>query len=236
MKKSQSPLAYPLPVSVDENAVLTELLRLNDACWTYQNRYSLTPQDFWDGIALYSVSGRPDDLRVSDTSVQRTPTARVCPYITEDLLPRFRAPWLRVVFYRLRAGATLARHRDTGENRLTCGIIRIHVPVITNPRVVMYLDGESYYFPTGTAWYFDATAYHSVENRGDEDRIHLVADFRVTPELNAMLQPLTWNDRKRLLKVAGIHYMKMAKTTLRFIRTPEGRQRMRARAGLLLGK
>jgi hypothetical protein len=166
--------------------------------------------------------------------VHRTAAGERCTYITEELLPQFRAPWLRVVFYRLKPGTNIGRHRDIGENRLTNGIIRIHVPLITNPGVLMFVADQPYHFPVGTAWYFDATNYHRVENNGTEDRIHLVIDFKMSPGLAKILKPLTFDDRLRLTHIAWLHLISLPKNFVKFARTPEGRERIKARARILL--
>jgi hypothetical protein len=138
------------------------------------------------------------------------------------------------VFYRLKGGTKIGRHRDLSENRMIPGVVRIHIPVITNDRIVMYVDDKPYRFDPGTAWYFDATAFHSVENNSDQDRIHLVADFKLSAELNRVLKPLTLNDRLRLALIFLLHVRGLFKAFFRFITTVEGRNRIRVRARRVL--
>ena len=233
----ENTLVYPLDkIHVDIVRLLEDLRRMEEGFWIFQNRYK-KDIDNWDGVALYSVNGDVHDLRCADHfPVHRTAAGERCSYIEQELLPQFRAPWLRVVFYRLKPGTKIGRHRDIGENRITNGIIRIHVPVITNPGVLMFVADEPYHFPVGTAWYFDATSFHRVENNGTEDRIHLVIDFKMTPELNTILKPLTFSDRMRLSHIAWLHLISYPKNLVRFARTAEGRQRIMARARIVLGR
>jgi hypothetical protein len=233
-------LAYPLAgIHIDPDRMLADLKRMEEALWTPQGeRYpGRVPIKNWDGIALYSVSGDPHDLRTADRlPVPRTPAGDTCSYICNELLPQFGAPCLRVVFYRLRAGAKIGRHRDVGENRYTSKAVRIHIPVITNDDVVMYVNDERYQFRLGEAWYFDASVYHSVENNSPYDRIHLVADLKVCRALDRFLKPLTMEDRLRFARHHLMTYKAVTKSFLRFIRTPEGRARIRARAELIVGR
>jgi hypothetical protein len=207
-----------------------DLRQMEEHFWIPQNRYK-DDITHWDGIAVYSISGDARDLRCADRlPVRKSAAGEKCSYICNELLPQFGAPWLRVVFYRLRAGTQIGQHRDLAENRVTPGIIRIHVPVVTNDKVIMYVDDEPYYFPLGTAWYFDATAYHRVENNGDGDRIHLVFDLKLSPTFEKMLKPLTISDRFRFSYIAVLHYLGVARTFLDFVQTRDGRARIRARA------
>ena len=230
-------LVYPLGrLRVDPVRLEQDLHKMETDYWIHQDRYNPGIKH-WDGIALYSMNGDTQDLRVADRlPVHRTAAGEKCAYICDELLPQFRAPWLRVVFYRLRPGTKIGRHRDVGENRMINGIIRVHIPVVTNPGVVMYVADKPYHFPVGSAWYFDATAYHRVENNGTEDRIHLVIDLKLTPELRELLKPLTPNDRLRLSYIYLHHLLDIGKKFYKFVWTPEGRARIRTRARTVFGR
>lgn len=230
-------LVYPVPtIKIDPARLLADLSSMEEQVWTHQNRYQ-PDIEHWDGISLYSVGGDMRDLRCADRlPVYKTPAGERCPYICNELLPQFRAPWFRVVYYRLKAGTKIGEHRDLGENRSTAGLVRIHIPVVTNDKVIMYVGGQPYHFPVGTAWYFDATARHRVENNGNDDRIHLVVDLKVCPGLETILKPLTTADRLRLRYLGALFYVKLGETFLRFIWTSEGRARIRARAAQVLGR
>jgi hypothetical protein len=229
-------VAYPLPsIEIDSKRVQEELRALDEELWTLQNRYKAVER--WKGISLFSVGGEATDLRVADRlPVYKTVAGEKCPYICNEVLPRFGAPWLRVVFYRLEAKTQIAPHRDLGHNRILNGPVRIHIPVITNPQVLMYLDGRPYHFSTGTAWYFDATARHSVENNSDQDRIHLVVDLKPCEATHRLLKPLTAGNRVRFSCFVMLHYLKLIQAFVTFMPTREGRARILARMAVVLGK
>ena len=76
---------------------------------------------------------------------------------------------------RLRAGTVIPRHRDRGP--LTAKTHRIHVPVITNAQCIFKVGDESMNLKAGEIWVIDnVNRYHSVENIGNTDRIHLIID------------------------------------------------------------
>jgi hypothetical protein len=54
---------------------------------------------------------------------------------------------------------------------------RIHVPIITNHKSIMYSNKASIHFPIGTIYEFNNTVMHHVENLGDTIRAHLVLDL-----------------------------------------------------------
>lgn len=83
----------------------------------------------------------------------------------------------QVLINRLEAGAVLETHRD--------GIPfdpapeRWHLPVVTNGKVV-YREEGSDPFVMAAGWWHGPIRYwlpHSMENLGDEARVHLIVDL-----------------------------------------------------------
>jgi aspartyl/asparaginyl beta-hydroxylase len=228
-----STIAYPISgIKVDPDQLLADLNRMDDSLWTVQYDNA----EKWTGIALYSLDGDAQNLRTTPRlPVYKTPAGEKCSYITNELLPQFGSEWLRVVFYRLAAGARVAEHRDMGTNRRILGITRFHIPIVTNDNVLMYLGGKPYHFEIGTVWYFDASARHAVENNSAHDRIHLVIDVRTSQATEALLKPDTFKDRLRLTSLNTIHRLGLGPTvcavekSLRYMGRREGRARIRAR-------
>jgi hypothetical protein len=205
---------------------------MDEEWWTVQ--YDNATQ--WEGIALYSTDGDPCNLTVaSRPPVRKTAAGERCSYIVGDLLPQFRANWFRVVFYRLRAGTQIAEHRDLGTNRRILGITRIHVPVVTDDDVLMFVGGKRHHFALGTVWYFDASARHSVHNRSSRDRVHLVIDFETCGALDALLKPDTVRDRVRNSALGVIHKWRLGpmfcalEKSVRYMGSGGGRARIYAR-------
>lgn len=137
-------LAYPLPgILIDSAQIREEYERaLASMAWSDQNRYR---NKGWKGVALYAQSGRTNDLRVNYSLPPAiTPVGEICPYICNQVLPQFKAPWFRAGFYKLEAGATIGAHRDLVHHAFSRTMVRIHIPVITDPRVVMYVAHQPY--------------------------------------------------------------------------------------------
>ena len=75
----------------------------------------------------------------------------------------------------LKAGTVIPRHRDRGP--ITAKTHRIHVPVITNKECIFSVGDESKNLNAGQIWVIDnVNRYHSVENKGKNNRVHLIID------------------------------------------------------------
>lgn len=71
-------------------------------------------------------------------------------------------------------------------------IVRWHVPIVTDPRIVMHnwdLDGREtrHHLAAWTAWYIDARKPHAVTNPTDVNRVHLVIDAVADPAARAAI-------------------------------------------------
>ena len=58
--------------------------------------------------------------------------------------------------------------------------IRIHIPVITDPKVLFTCGDETVHMAPGECWIFDSFRFHRVENGWTERRVHLVLDTVMT--------------------------------------------------------
>lgn len=119
---------------------------------------------------IYPDPNSPDDF--ADTKI----LAR-CEYVRE-ILETIQCEKEAVRFMLLGAGARIKEHKDYFMG-FEDGVIRLHIPVITNKQVEFYLNGERIEMQTGELWYLDFSQKHRVENNGATDRIHLVLDCKV---------------------------------------------------------
>lgn len=88
-------------------------------------------------------------------------------------------------------GGALARHSDVTDRAAGTKdgqIARFHVPIVTDPRIVMQgwtLEGEllERHLEPWHTYYLDARKPHAVVNPTGVDRVHLVVDVVVDPEV-----------------------------------------------------
>ena len=82
---------------------------------------------------------------------------------------------IRAMAAKLLAGGRILPHRDTHPS-FGAGH-RIHVPIITNPRVRFMIDGRPFQLEVGQAYEINNQKVHSVMNKGDVDRINFIFDY-----------------------------------------------------------
>jgi aspartyl/asparaginyl beta-hydroxylase (cupin superfamily) len=54
---------------------------------------------------------------------------------------------------------------------------RIHIPLITNPKVIFEVFGEKKYLQVGSWYEINNIIPHSVINESEYDRVHLIIDL-----------------------------------------------------------
>ena len=82
---------------------------------------------------------------------------------------------VRLILAKLLPGGQIPKHTDAGYSLLNCH--RIHLPITTNEDVVFHVGGEEIHMQVGELWEINNGTVHGVENRGAEDRIHLILDW-----------------------------------------------------------
>jgi hypothetical protein len=83
--------------------------------------------------------------------------------------------FIRANLVRLAADGAIDEHRD-GNFSLTHAH-RVHVPIITNDRVLFNVGQETLCLPEGEIYEINNRRLHSVHNGGDAARIHLILDY-----------------------------------------------------------
>jgi len=82
---------------------------------------------------------------------------------------------VRMILAKLLKDGSIPKHTDSGYSLLNCH--RVHIPIISNDDVVFSVGGEEINMRVGEFWEINNGVTHGVENRGTEDRIHLIVDW-----------------------------------------------------------
>jgi hypothetical protein len=151
---------------------------------------SITPKDWLKykerkksgGVASYNTDTIPlmyDALHRLNSHQIHEAYARFGKYVEEITIAVTEKLGLVVVqqamLTRLKADAVIPRHKDKGP--LTAKTHRIHVPVVTNKDCIFKIEDETKNMQPGEIWLIDnVNRYHSVENKGITDRVHLIVD------------------------------------------------------------
>ena len=170
------PSARRLPFTFDPAALKSDLGKIAAGEWVPH----FNPQYYegeWSGVALRSTGGHTAQLYADPSkkeSYADTPALAKCRHIREAL-GAFECTLETVRLLKLAPGSRIREHTDfdLGER---FGVVRVHVPVLTNPLVEFSLGGESVLMREGESWYLDLSLPHRVDNRGTTDRVHLVVD------------------------------------------------------------
>ena len=93
---------------------------------------------------------------------------------------------VRAVVAKLGPGGRIMPHTDSHPS-FHAGH-RVHVPLVTNPRVRFTLAGRPHALSEGRAYEINNQKPHSVMNNGSDSRIHFIFDY-VPPPASAMRGP-----------------------------------------------
>jgi hypothetical protein len=146
----------------------------------------------WEAISLRGYSSDPENIlkpgvlktNDSDDTLQDT-TLRNIPEMKaiNEILEKLPAEFERIRIMRLKAGTKISKHTDKVDKSIGFDdgqIVRIHVPLKTDPKVIFSLyegkEKKDFFFEKGNYYYADVTKAHEVHNTWNQDRLHLVVD------------------------------------------------------------
>lgn len=178
---------FRLPFTFDRTGLQSELAAVPPEVWTPHFQPSYFEGD-WSGVALRSVGGNVTRLfphRKAGGVYVDTPLLARCPSI-QRVLETFECDKEAVRLLKLSPKTRILEHCDEKLNRER-GVVRIHVPILTNPYVDFFLNGERISMQEGESWYLDLALPHRLENRGESDRVHLVIDCCTNAWIDALL-------------------------------------------------
>jgi hypothetical protein len=179
-----------LPFRFDPALLARDLATLSSAAWV-RHYVKANYDGDWSVIALRGPAGERHPLRMiySDPACkvfEDTPLLNACPYFRE-VIATFRTPLRTVRLMRLTAGSVIKEHHDV-DLSFEDGMVRLHIPIVTNPDVDFQLDGTRVVLEAGSCWYLRLSEPHSVANRGTEDRVHLVVDMFVNDWVDGVFE------------------------------------------------
>lgn len=156
-----------LPIQFDAAAIEKEMRALPPEAWDPH------PTGFVGNEAVKLVS--PDGLLTDSPDGPMGPTIYLeqCEYVRQ-LMGTLGAVWGRSRFMGLAPGREVPSHVDIHYYWRTH--LRIHIPVVTNPGVLFTCGTETVHMAAGECWLFDSFRIHEVQNKGDQQRVHLVID------------------------------------------------------------
>ncbi|MFY0601939.1 MAG: aspartyl/asparaginyl beta-hydroxylase domain-containing protein [Cyclobacteriaceae bacterium] len=180
-------IAHRLSFHFDQNKLLKEL-KLAKQEWTLHfNTHYFGGE--WSGIVLRAHNTSIEGIATGQgdaSSYQDTPTLKKLHYI-QEILDYFQCPITSVRLLKLTPGSVIKEHTDP-DLVFWEGLVRLHIPIITNDQVRFIVDGEDLMMLPGECWFAEFCQPHSVENKGETDRIHLVIDLETNDWLKALFE------------------------------------------------
>lgn len=179
-----------LPLRFDPDRLARDLDGLSSAEWTRHYVRQNYDGD-WSVIALRSPAGETHPVRMINAdrnarSFVDTPLLRSCESFRQ-VLDSFDCPLRSARLMRLAPGSVIKEHTDL-DLSFEDGMVRMHIPVTTNPSVEFQLNHSRVVLDAGSVWYLRLSDPHSVANRGSTDRVHLVVDALVNGWLEALFE------------------------------------------------
>jgi uncharacterized protein (TIGR03032 family) len=173
-----------LPLRFDAARLAAEVAAVPEAAWRPH------PQGFAGNSALplVAAAGDPGDDRTRG-AMSPTPHLALLPYLGQAL-GELRSPIGRTRLMRLDGNAEASAHADV--NYYWAERLRVHVPVVTTPRVEFRCGERVVTMGPGEVWVFDTWRVHEVQNPEPTRRIHLVADTVGSPELWRLVEEGAW--------------------------------------------
>ena len=165
---------------VDMEALAAAVLAQDEAAWNEnvqrQTDYEVHEQTRSIVLLFAEVSDWPA-MEVSKQPGWDRLAATAVP-LMHEIIRKFYPPGgtiIRAMAAKLLAGGRILPHRDSHPS-FAAGH-RIHVPIITNPRVRFMIDGRPFQFEVGQAYEINNQKVHSVMNKGDMERINFIFDY-----------------------------------------------------------
>jgi hypothetical protein len=182
------------PLKLDLQRMRDELASLEGGKWL--SHYDTNLADGWTTIPLSTHDGSADNAdsqRVGKWgNYKTTKYLDQLPYF-KSVLEAFNCPFGRVRIMKLMPGSIIRTHRDTYEevSDYAFGQVRLHIPIVTNDKVVFTVDGKNIQMKAGRLYYVNFSKKHYVRNDGTEARTHLVLDLKVNESLAKVFPPVT---------------------------------------------
>jgi hypothetical protein len=179
-----------LPLTFDAVRMADEVATMPAEAWishfvaqNYEGDWSVLPLRCKAGATHPVMMAYADPTA---TQFEGTPWLGAAPCLS-DVLASFHCRLQTARLMRLGAGSIVKPHHDN-DLSIPNGIVRLHIPVLTNSDVDFRLNGERVVMERGSCWFLRLSDVHSIVNAGSLDRIHLVIDCEVNGWLLNLLR------------------------------------------------
>ena len=162
----------------DVSKIADHLSKYSDEWFVNNSRQNMSPVHketnsvfVYDHEAVWSV-GEKYNLMVNHSQAEMI---SLLSNIVETLELIHNGKVGKCLFIKLPAHKNVGKHTDKLDY---LGVVRRHhIPIVTNENVLFFVNDEVKNMQVGECWEINNSHFHSVENNGDTERIHLLIDI-----------------------------------------------------------
>lgn len=169
---------------VDITGLRDTILSIPEEVWALENQIKPNKFEALDAtqhIVFRFVDKLTDWRQSHDRPLWPSWREHLEPVMRQATLPYGYARGLypRVMLARMNPGGTILPHIDASPS--ASWPHKIHVPILTNPHVEFQIGPQRYHLEEGQAYEVNNLVTHSVANRGETPRIHLIFEYCEAP-------------------------------------------------------
>jgi hypothetical protein len=179
---------------IDVSEIKKLILNLSSEQWQLdtirQDRYTVhadteTISLVWDEDFRHTKPSRLPALEMFSTAIRPSLAKIAAFYESSDkwsalIKANGVGYFIRASFVKLKAGCEIKQHQD--KNFSLVHSHRIHIPIITNDDVLFNIGDLSMNILEGEIVEINNRKIHSVQNKSDKDRVHLILDWVIKGE------------------------------------------------------
>lgn len=135
------------------------------------HKYTETIDLVWDANSLFNNTVGEIKKNYYDFEIEKLL------HIIKPLYENFYGfgDFIRIIFTKLKSNSEIKPHVDNGHSLSICK--RTHIPIVTNELVYFKVDNETINMKEGEIWEINNQKIHSVVNKSNIDRVHLIIDY-----------------------------------------------------------
>lgn len=173
-----------LPLTIDVDLLRAALSDIDETLWQPHFNRDYYQGD-WSGVALISTESAVELVHGSGPAIKREPWLRDARW--EQGLRGLEVDIRSARLLRLGPDSHIREHRDYDLGGADADM-RLHVPLLAPEDVDFMLEDQRVPMRAGECWFLDLYRPHSVNNHGNDTRIHLVIDCSLGPWLEAAIE------------------------------------------------
>lgn len=177
MKLVEKPNYYKNLGSVNIDRLLSLVNRMGERLWQAEDAVKENKFDVFDYTQhiVFRFTPNNADPRISYSNPSWEIFKPVLMPIMDAVTQSYghkETGYSKVMLARLRSGHSIAPHVDGKGSNLVSH--KVHIPLITNTDAMFYINGKARHLEAGQAYEVNNIVKHGADNRGSEDRIHLI--------------------------------------------------------------